>query len=319
MLTIVISILVLGGLGACVNSALYASRINKQHPASGALVEVNGADVHVLQQGDTGPVVVMIHGASANAREFDWSLAPRLADTHRILMVDRPGHGHSERPDEADTLAVQAAQVAGALRKLAPGEKAVIVGHSFGGAVSLRLALDHPDLVDGLVLLAPVSHDWGGGGEAWYNKYASNPVFGPAFTQLVPIVGPSQVRNGITNVFSPKPAPDGYFENSGIGLLFRPSNFVANARDVSGLREELAAQQTRYEEIAVPTVVFSGALDTVISPPLHVGKLKHQVDGLELVKLADGGHMPHHAFGADVAETIRRLASVPTKTDVERG
>lgn len=319
MLTIIVSILVLGGLGACVNSALYASRINKQHPPAGALVEVNGADVHVLQQGDTGPVVVMIHGASANAREFDWSLAPRLADTHRILMVDRPGHGHSERPDEADTLAVQAAQVAGALRALAPGEKAVIVGHSFGGAVSLRLALDHPDLVDGLVLLAPVSHDWGGGGEAWYNKYASNPVFGPAFTQLVPIVGPSQVRNGITNVFSPKPAPDGYFENSGIGLLFRPSNFVANARDVSGLREQLAAQQMRYEEIAVPTVVFSGALDTVISPPLHVGKLKHQVDGLELVKLADGGHMPHHAFGADVAETIRRLTSVATKTDVERG
>ena len=68
MLTIAIGLLILGGLGACVNSALYANRINKQHPASGTLVEVNGADVHVLQQGETGPVVVMIHGASANAR-----------------------------------------------------------------------------------------------------------------------------------------------------------------------------------------------------------------------------------------------------------
>lgn len=309
MLTISLGILILAGLGACVNSALYAGRINKEHPASGALIEVNGADVHVLQQGESGPVVVMVHGASANAREFDWSLAPRLAETHRILMIDRPGHGHSERLEAADTLAVQAAQVAGALKALAPGEKAVLVGHSFGGAVSLRVALDHPELVDGLVLLAPVSHDWGGGGEAWYNKYASHPLMGPAFTQLVPIVGPSQVRGGITNVFSPKPAPDGYFEKSGIGLLFRPSNFTANAKDVNGLRAELAAQQVRYEEIKVPTVVFSGALDTVISPQLHVGRLKHQVDGLELVKLADGGHMPHHAFGADVAETIRRLTA----------
>lgn len=308
MLTIFIAILLVGGLGACVNNALYATRVNQQHPASGALIEVNGADVHVLQQGDTGPVVVMIHGASANAREFDWSLAPRLADTHRVLMVDRPGHGHSERLADADELAVQAAQVAGALQALAPGEKAVLVGHSFGGAVSLRLALDHPDLVAGLVLLAPVSHDWGGGGEAWYNKYASHPIIGPVFTQLVPIVGPSQVRNGITNVFSPKPAPEDYFRNSGIGLLFRPSNFAANAEDVNNLRSELAAQQSRYDEISVPTVVFSGALDTVISPPLHVGKLKHQIDGLELVKLADGGHMPHHAFGADVAEAIRRLS-----------
>ncbi len=308
MLTIGVIVLALGGLAAWWNSAAYASRINSAYPADGHLVEVNGADVHVLEQGVEGPVVVMIHGASANAREFTWTLAPRLADHHRVLMVDRPGHGHSERPEDANTLKVQAEQVAGALKQLAPGQKAIVVGHSFGGAVSLRLALDHPELVEGLVLLAPVSHDWGGGGEAWYNKYASHPLIGPFFTQLVPIVGPAQVKSGVTNVFSPKPAPEGYFEKSGIGLLFRPSNFTANARDVNALRLELGAQQDRYAEISVPTVVFSGALDTVISPPLHVGKLKHQVEGLELVKLADGGHMPHHAFGADVAETIRQLS-----------
>lgn len=308
MLTIVVIVLAFGGLSACVSSALYAARVNKAHPADGTLVEVNGADVHVLEQGGDGPVVLMIHGASANAREYSWTLAPRLAETHRILMMDRPGHGHSERPNHGQMLEVQAAQAAGVLRALAPGQKAIVVGHSFGGAVSLRLALDHAELVEGLVLLAPVSHDWGGGGEAWYNKYASHPLIGPAFTQLVPIVGPGQVKSGIRNVFSPKPAPDGYFENSGIGLLFRPSNFAANAKDVNALREELAAQQDRYTDIKVPTVVFSGALDTVISPPLHVGKLKHQIDGLELVKLSDGGHMPHHAFGADVAATVRRLS-----------
>lgn len=309
MLTIAITLLVLTGLGACVNSWVYATRINQAHPAEGTFVQVNGADVHVLQQGSSGPVVLMIHGASANAREFEWTLAPKLSTTHRVLMMDRPGHGHSERPRGAEALAVQAQQAAGVLKALAPGEPAIIVGHSFGGAVSLRLALDHPELVAGLVLLAPVSHDWGGGGAAWYNKYAGHSLSGPIFTQLVPIVGPAQVRSGIKNVFSPKPAPDGYFENSGIGLLFRPSNFAANARDVNALRLELAAQQDRYGEIAVPTVVFSGALDTVISPPLHVGRLKHQVDGLELVKLSDGGHMPHHAFGEDVVATIQRLVA----------
>ena len=244
MLTIALGILIVAGLGAYANSVLYASRINQAHPPSGQLVEVEGSEVHVLRQGESGPVVLMIHGASANAREFSWSLAPRLAETHQVLMVDRPGHGHSERPDKADTLAVQASQVAGALKALAPGRKAILVGHSFGGAVSLRLALDHPELVDGLVLLAPVTHDWGGGGEAWYNKYASHPLIGPAFTQLVPIVGPSQVRAGINNVFSPKPAPAVYFENSAIGLLFRPSNFTANARDVNGLRADFGLEGT---------------------------------------------------------------------------
>lgn len=309
MLTIGIGIVVLFGIALWGNSALYAARINQTHPASGQVLEVNGADVHVLTQGEAGPPVLMIHGASANAREFTWSLAPRLATSHRVFMVDRPGHGHSERLDGAETLEVQAAQAAGVLKALSAGEKAVIVGHSFGGAVALRLALDHPDLVESLVLLAPVSHDWGGGGEAWYNKYAGHGLIGPLFTRLVPIVGPGQVRGGVTNVFSPQPAPEGYFEKSAIGLLFRPSNFAANARDVNALQTELAAQQVRYDEIKVPTVVFSGAKDTVISPPLHVGKLKHQVDGLELVKLPEGGHMPHHTYGADVAETIRRLSA----------
>ena len=309
MLISLSALLTASGLGACVHSAIYESRVETRYPASGQLVEVNGHDVHVLTAGDAGPVVAMVHGASANAREFDWSLAPRLSGSHRVLMLDRPGHGHSQRPAKANTLEVQAAQIAGAIRASAPDESVVLVGHSFGGAVSLRVALDYPDLVKGLVLLAPVSHDWGGGGEAWYNRYAGHPLIGPIFSQLVPIVGPGQVKAGIKNVFDPKPAPEGYFEQAGIGLLFRPATFRANAKDVNALRAELAAQQDRYPEIKVAVIVFSGAGDTVISPPLHVGKLKHQVDGLELVPLADGGHMPHHTYGEDVAAAIARLAT----------
>ncbi|MEO1100405.1 MAG: alpha/beta hydrolase [Pseudomonadota bacterium] len=312
MKTILLGLLVMftvSSLSACVHSAIYTSRVEDRFPPVGELIPVNGADVHVMMQGEAGPPVLMIHGASANAREFDWSLAPRLADNHRIFMADRPGHGHSERPEDAYELGVQAAQMAGVLEALAPGEKAVIVGHSFGGGVALRLALDRPDLVDGLVLLAPVSHDWGGGGETWYNKYAGAPVIGPIFSQLVPIVGPAQVEAGINGVFDPAPEPAGYFENSAIGLLFRPGNFRANARDVNALREELGAQSARYEQLELPIIVFSGAQDTVISPPLHVGKLKHQAQDLELVPLADEGHMPHHGEGAAVADAIRRLAS----------
>lgn len=296
-----------------INAASYSAKAERTHPASGTVIAVNQADVHVLEAGQQGPVVLMIHGASANAREYTWTLAPRLEETHRVLMADRPGHGYSERPENAHELGVQAAQMAGVLKALAPGEKAIVVGHSFGGAVSLRLALDFPELVDGLVLLAPVSHDWGGGGEAWYNQYAGHPVIGPAFSQLVPIVGPAQVKAGVSGVFSPQPAPEGYFEKSGIGLLFRPSEFRANALDVNALRAEMAAQQERYPNIDVPTVVYSGALDTVISPPLHVGKLKHQVDGLELVKLADEGHMPHHGQADAIAAKIREMTAVSAR------
>ena len=296
------------GAGACVSSAAYTSRVQQANPIStGQMLTVNGHGVNVLTAGTDGPPVLMIHGASANSREFSWTLAPRLDSEYRVLMADRPGHGYSERFEGADALGAQAAQMAGVLDQMAPGQKAVIVGHSFGGAVALRLALDRPDLVEGLVLSAPVSHDWGGGGQAWYNGLSASPVIGPVFTQLVPTVGPAQVKAGINGVFDPAPVPENYFENSAIGLLFRPPNFRANAKDVRALEAELAAQSTRYPELKMPIVVFSGSKDTVIKPKLHVGELKKQVP-VELVILPDEGHMPHHAHGDDVANAIRRLA-----------
>lgn len=309
MLTVMAATVCALGLGACVTSMAYTSRVEQAYPADGSLVAVGGRGVHVLQQGSSGPAVLMIHGASANAREFTWTLAPRLDGDMRILMADRPGHGYSERFDGAEQLGLQARQMAGVLDALAPGERVVVVGHSFGGAVALRLALDRPELVSGLVLLAPVTHDWGNGGTTWYNNLAAPPVLGNAFSQLLPLVGPTQVRSGIGSVFRPAQAPDGYFENSAIGLLFRPANFRANARDVKSLQEELAAQSARYRELKVPIIVFSGSQDTVLSPKLHVGELKKQV-AVELVALAHEGHMPHHGEGGAVADAIRRLTGL---------
>lgn len=296
------------GLGACVNSMAYTSRIETAFPAEGHMLPVNGNRVHVLERGpETAPAVLMIHGASANAREFSRSLAPRLEGDVRILMADRPGHGWSQRFAGAEKLSRQAGQMAGALEQLAPGQKTVIVGHSFGGAVALRLALDRPDLVSALVLLAPVTHGWSDGGPAWYNALAANPLIGQAFSQLAPIAGRAQLKGGIASVFSPAPLPSQYAENSGVGLFLRPPNFRANAADMTALNTELAEQSRRYEEIKVPVTVFSGSKDTVLSPKIHTGQLKRQVP-IDLVILPDEGHMPHHGEGDQIAGTIRRLA-----------
>lgn len=310
VLTLLALAIAVPGLSACVHSAIYTARAEANYPPEGQFVEHDGDKIHVISKGTKGPLVLMIHGASANAQEFTTTLAPRLHESHRVLMADRPGHGYSSRPAHARTLGVQAAQMAAALDALAPGEKAIVVGHSFGGAVALRLALDRPDLVDSLVLLAPVTHDWGGGGEAWYTTISARPLIGPVFTQLVPIVGPGQVSEGIMGVFHPEPAPENYLTDAAIPLLFRPSEFRANARDVAILREELAGQQDRYEELKMPITLYSGLRDTVIKPSLHAGKLKQQVPQLNIVELPDGGHMPHHAHGEDVANTIRALSIV---------
>ncbi len=310
ILVVLGSTIALAGFAAWVNGVRFTSKVEKQYPAIGTIVSANDANIHVIREGSSGPPILMIHGASANAREFTYTLAPHLSSNHRLFMVDRPGHGHSERPDDARSLRVQAEQMAAVLDELAPEEKAIIVGHSFGGGVALRLALERPDLVMGLVLLAPVSHDWGGGGGAWYNKYAGPSVMGHAFSQLAPIAGPSAVERGIRGVFSPEPAPADYLEKSAVNLLFRPTNFRANALDVNALEKELREQSARYADLEMPIIVYSGAQDTVLNPSLHVGKLKYQVANLTLVKLPDGGHMPHHSHAKNVAADISRLAQL---------
>ena len=319
-LTITIGLLLVSSVGACINSSLYENRIEQEFPPIGDMVDVKGAKVHVIKSGGVGDVVMLIHGASANAREFLHTLSPALDPDLAVLMPDRPGHGYSGRPARSDTLKVQADQMAGVLEQTLSGtQQAVVVGHSYGGAVALRLALDHPDLVKAVVLLAPVTHDWGGGGEAWYNTAAGVPVLGLAFSQFAPIAGPSMAESGIKGVFEPQPAPEDYIETSGLELLFRPGEFRANAKDVNALMDELGAQQERYPSLDIPVVVFSGLGDTVIKPELHVGKLHHQVKDIRVIEYTDVGHMPHHARPDEIAAVIEELAASPDKAETSSG
>ncbi|MEM9738382.1 MAG: alpha/beta hydrolase [Pseudomonadota bacterium] len=309
-MTLFLLVVMLGGLSACVHSMVYTSNVEAAFPPRGETLKVDTADMHYIRLGNhQAPTVLFLHGASANANEFTWTLAPRLEDEFDLILADRPGHGYSGRPTDAHRLEIQAAQMAGILASLSPNDPVVVVGHSFGGAVALRLALDHPERVKGLILLAPVSHDWGGGGQTWYNEWATTPLLGPAFSNLVPLIGPDRAKEGAVSTFFPAPVPENYTEKSATNLLFRPPNFRANAGDVIALREELSAQQSRYGELDIPVILFSGIQDTVIKPELHAGRLKDQVVDFTLIDLPNEGHMLHHGEGQQIAEAIARLAS----------
>ena len=115
--------------------------------------------VEVRISGDeAAPRVLLVHGASANLRELWGPLAADLTHDHRVIAFDRPGYGHSSRPARgAQQLRVQARMAADVLE--AAGGKAIVVGHSLGAAVSLRLAIERPELVSALVLIA-LAHDF---------------------------------------------------------------------------------------------------------------------------------------------------------------
>ena len=109
------------------------------------------------------PAVVLIHGASGNLEDMRLALGERLALSHRVILVDRPGHGWSARPDSDDyaSPARQAELVAGALELGV--RRAILIGHSWGGACATAFALAFPKQTAGLILLSAVTRGGGHG------------------------------------------------------------------------------------------------------------------------------------------------------------
>ena len=166
--------------------------LQRLYPAQGRMIEVAGGRLNVLDIGPrdaAGPPVVMIHGAGSNLEAMRQPLGDRLASRrHRVILIDRPGHGWSSRARLADsTPAIQGRMIDEALEKLGVGS-AILVVHSWSGALGARMALDYPERVAGLVMLAPVAYPWPGG-VGWYNRAVAVPVIGPllAYTITLPL------------------------------------------------------------------------------------------------------------------------------------
>lgn len=286
----------------------------KTAPMIGAHVNVNGVQMHVVELGagnNEKPPVVLIHGASANLRDMKIALGDTLSSDRRVIMIDRPGRGYSERPSDGWRLDRQAAQINGVVRALGL-EKPIIVGQSFGGAVALAYALEYQEEMTGLVLLAPVSHEWPGG-VAWYNSVSETPIAGFFLRRIViPLYGQLVAKNGVDESFAPNDPPENYAERSGLALLFRPKDFRSNASDLVHLKQQIIDQQQRYQELELPVTILTGFEDTTVSPELHSKALVKQVDGASLTLLPDTGHAIHHARAPVIIDAIEAASASVT-------
>ena len=228
--------------------------------------------------------------------------------------MDRPGHGWSDRPGgSADASpARQAKLIHEALTRIGV-TRAIVVAHSWAGVLATAYALDYPQSVAGLVLLAPVTHP-SPLSIAWYNnivralliesaRYATAPYIGPLFVRTLAfpfgkmLIGPS-----VQSAFAPQEPPPDYFAQTGAELILRPSEFTAFGEDLAQLKGFVTAQAPRYGAIAVPTVIITGDLDDVVPPDIHAKALAAAVPGAELVVLPGVGHMVQFAAPDRVAD-----------------
>jgi pimeloyl-ACP methyl ester carboxylesterase len=295
---------------AAVLTRLLVRRIEARYPARGRLLEVGGRRMHVIDRpaaDPTAPTIVVLHGTLSTALDSYAAFADALAPLGRLVFVDRPGHGYSTRrlPDDTSP-AGQAEAVAGVLDRLGI-DRAVVVGHSYGGAVAAAFAVHHPQRTIGLVLVTPATHPWPGPLD-WSYRLLGAAFAGPIVAQTIATpVGLAILRSAVAGVFAPEEVPADYMARSGIALALRPAAFRASAAEVGALRAEVARLAPRYGEIAAPTVVIGADCDAVVSTEIHARAFADAVPGARLIVLAGAGHAPQHTRTAVVAEAVRSV------------
>lgn len=137
--------------GACTPLTPYPEVV-RTLPEGGRLVDVGGRRVYIEERGKGEPVV-LVHGFGASS--YSWrKVAPRLAERYRVIALDLSGFGFTDRPEgrEAYTRAGQVELIRGVMDALGI-ERAHLVGHSYGGALSVAFAVAHPDRLIDLALV----------------------------------------------------------------------------------------------------------------------------------------------------------------------
>ena len=293
-------------VGLTLFTAVTARQAEALAPPIGRFIDVDGARLHYLDRG-TGPVVVMVHGLGGNLRNF-YELIDELAATCRVVAVDRPGSGYSTMlSGEHPALRAQATIIARFLRRLEL-DRPLLVGHSLGGALSLALALDHPDCVRGLVLISTLSQV----GRAAPAAFKSLEIRSPtlrwliAWTLMVPL-GKLSHQATLEAVFAPESAPKTFEVESGSVLGLRPGSFIAASKDMITVADELAIMTPRYPSLTIPVDVIFGRQDPILDYQAHGEHLVAALPNATL-HLIEGGHMIPITAADQIVNWIRQAA-----------
>ena len=295
----------LGGL-ALVNRAR-AEQAKRDHPPIGRFIDVGGTRLHVVERG-SGPPILLVHGNGTMIE--DWIISgvlDDLAKTNRVIAVDRPGFGHSDRPRGTRwSVKRQAALMAETLRLL-DAEQAVAVGHSFGALVTAALALNHPERLRGIALL---------GGYYYPSARADVLLVAPSAIPgvgdvlrhtFMPLLGQALRPRFNAKLFGPAKPTQAWLDLFPWAMALRPSRVRAGAADAVQMVPAAAGLAPRYKEIELPVAILAGRGDRMVNTGAQSERL-HSALPHSRLHLIDGiGHMIHHNAPKEVAAAIRLI------------
>jgi pimeloyl-ACP methyl ester carboxylesterase len=275
--------LALGSCGLSAGDALFAGPYARLGPPDAPV------KLFYEEEGKGSPVL-LIHGFGTST--YTWRhIAPELALTHRVIAVDLKGFGQSDKPFDGRYSVLDQAELLAQLIEDQDLHDLTIVGHSFGGGVALRLALDHDKRLAGrikkLVLLDSIAY----------------PQHIPVFFRLldVPIVSHLGVRMVPPTVQTRVALNIAYFDDSKIDPE-EVETYAAPLKTAAGkhaiiysarqiVPDDLDAVAESYKSIALPTLILWCDHDRIV--PLEIGlKLRRAMPNSSLRLIQDCGHMP---------------------------
>jgi len=307
LLYLIIAIALLLGLAALRTRSL-ARQAEQTVPQPGKTQNVTGGVLHYV---DTGPrdaqTLVLIHGIAAQLQHYTYAMTDLLNDEFRVIAVDRPGCGYStvSRGDGA-ALGDQARMIDELLQTLGVA-RAIVVGHSLGGAIALRMALDFPGRVAGLALLCPLTQIQSEAPDALKGLQVSTPWLRHLLGATIAVpIAKATADKVLGQAFHPEQCPDDFLTRAGAILGLRPSAFITACSEMSAVQLEMPAQVARYgDELTIPGAILYGADDDLLSPGVHGQSMG--AHGLPQKTLAGRGHMIPITAPQDCADFVRRV------------
>ena len=236
---------------------------------------VNGADLLVQEQGGGGETVLLLHGIGTSLALWD-ELAPLLAERFRAIRFDQRGLGGSAAPQTpAYSLGLWARDAQGLLDQLQI-PRAVLVGHGFGAAVALEMALDFPTATRGVVAVCPL---------------VGIPPAAAALARQQMEAAERQGMAAVASLVQQQIAPTG----SGAARMFdrlrpglqatQPASFARVVR--AALQADLSE---RIADVAKPTLVVAGQQD-LLATAMLARELEETISGARIRVLQGAGHL----------------------------
>ena len=268
---------------------------------------VNGINIHYKTYGQGEPTFILLHGFGASV--FSWrDVVEPLAQHGTVIAYDRPAFGLTERPLEWEGESPYGPQaqvdiVLGLMDELGV-EKAILVGNSAGGTVSMQVALQHPERVEALILVDAAVYA-GGGAPSW-----SRPILKtPQMNHIGPLIARQLQAQGVEFIKTAWHDPskitqdifDGYQKPLQIANWDKALWQLTVASEESGLVERLA-------EITMPTLVITGDDDRIV-PTEQSLRLADELPNAELKVIAQSGHLPHEEKPVEFMQAVTEFLS----------